>query len=104
MTQTIRIRASTPSQRIIAAGIVIAFCYFAASVVITLLLSMMLAYFLDPLVEVMERIRISRAFGSLLVVVFVVALVAGIGYLLLHPGERVAGGWARSREGVERGY
>src|SRR6202158_497039 len=97
MTQTIRIRASTPSQRIIAAGIVIAFCYFAASVVITLLLSMMLAYFLDPLVEVMERIRISRAFGSLLVVVFVVALVAGIGYLFIAPARTIAGGLATHR-------
>src|ERR1700687_947355 len=101
MTQTIRIRASTPSQRIIAAGIVIAFCYFAASVVITLLLSMMLAYFLDPLVEVMERIRISRAFGSLLVVVFVVALVAGIGYLLIDRAERFAGDWPRYRAVIQ---
>jgi predicted PurR-regulated permease PerM len=97
MTQTIRIRASTPSQRIIAAGIVIAFCYFAASVVMTLLLSMMLAYFLDPVVETMERMRISRAFGSLLVVVFVVALVAGLGYLLIDRAERFAGDWPRYR-------
>jgi predicted PurR-regulated permease PerM len=101
MTQTIRIRASTPSQRIIAAGIVIAFCYFAASVVITLLLSMMLAYFLDPLVEALERIRISRAFGSLLVVVFVVALVAGIGYLLVDRAERFAGDWPRYRAVIQ---
>lgn len=95
MTQTIRIRASTPSQRIIATGIVIAFCYFAASVVMTLLLSVMLAYFLDPLVEGMERVSISRAFGSLLVVVLVVALVAGMGYLLVDRAERFASDWPR---------
>lgn len=101
MTQTIRIRASTPSQRIIAAGSVIAFCYFAASVVMTLLLSMMLAYFLDPIVEAMERLRISRAFGSLLVVILVVALVAGIGYLLVDRAERFAGDWPRYRAVIQ---
>jgi predicted PurR-regulated permease PerM len=95
MTQTIRIRASTPSQRIMAAGIVIAFLYFAASVVMTLLLSVMLAYFLDPIVEGMERVRISRAFGSLLVVVLVVAFVAGVGYLLVDRAEKFAGDWPR---------
>lgn len=97
MTQTIRIRASTPSQRIIAAGIVIAFCYYAASVVMTLLLSVMLAYFLDPIVEAMEGVRISRAFGSLLVVVLVVALVAGLGYLLVDRAESFASDWPRYR-------
>lgn len=95
MTDSIRIRASTPSQRIIAAGIVIAFFYFAASVVVTLLLSVMLAYFLDPVVETMERMRISRAFGSLLVVVLVVALVAGLGYLLIDRIESFATDWPR---------
>lgn len=97
MTQTIRIRASTPSQRIMAAGIVIAFCYFAASVVMTILLSVMLAYFLDPVVEGMERLRITRAFGSLLVVVFVVALFVGLGYLVIDRADRFASDWPRYR-------
>ena len=87
---SIRIRYSTPSQRIIAAGIVIAFCYFAASVVTMVLLSVLVAYFLDPLVEGMERFRLPRVLGSLAVVILSVALVAGLVYLLYDRAEHFA--------------
>jgi predicted PurR-regulated permease PerM len=43
---------SNPSQRIIAAAIVFAFFYFASDVVVTLLLAVLIAYFLDPVVGV----------------------------------------------------
>jgi len=92
---SIRIRYSTPSQRIIAAGIVIAFCYFAASVVTMVLLSVLVAYFLDPLVEGMERFRLPRVLGSLAVVILSVALVAGLVYLLYDRAEHFANDWPR---------
>jgi len=44
------ISTSSVSARIIAAGIVIAFCYWASSVLVTLIVSVLLAYFLDPVV------------------------------------------------------
>jgi predicted PurR-regulated permease PerM len=43
------VTASSVSARIIAAGIVIAFLYWASSVLVTLIVSVLLAYFLDPL-------------------------------------------------------
>src|SRR2546426_10358380 len=97
---TLRVRsASNPSQRIIAAGIVIAFCYWAASVVMTLLLSVLLAYLLDPLVEWLEIVHVRRAIGAMAVLLIALAFVAGGGGVrgcrpgpLLRPrpaGDRV---------------
>src|SRR2546426_10852481 len=77
---TLRVRAaSNPSQRIIAAGIVIAFCYWAASVVMTLLLSVLLAYLLDPLVEWLEIVHVRRAIGAMAVLLVALAFVGGAG-------------------------
>src|SRR3989449_4147431 len=76
----LRVRAaSNPSQRIIAAGIVIAFCYWAASVVMTLLLSVLLAYLLDPLVEWLEIVHVRRAIGAMAVLLIALAFVGGGG-------------------------
>ena len=97
-TETVKLSArSNPSQRIIAAGIVIAFCYWAGSVVITLLLSVLLAYFLDPVVEWLERWRIPRALGALLVLLLVIALVAGLAYLVWDRVDHFANDWPKYR-------
>src|SRR5579859_4387911 len=47
---------SNPSQRVIAAAIVFAFLYFTADVVVPLLLAVLMAYFLDPVVGLFERV------------------------------------------------
>ena len=69
---------SNPSQRIIAAAIVFAFLYFASDVVVTLLLAVLIAYFLDPVVGLLERIHIPRALGALAVLLTVTAIFAGL--------------------------
>lgn len=86
---------ANPSQRIIAAGIVIAFCYWAASIVMTLLLAVLLAYFLDPIVEWLERWRMPRALGSLIVVLVALALVVGLAYLVFDRVNHFADDWPR---------
>ena len=86
---------ANPSQRIIATGIVIGFCYFASSVVMTLLLSVLLAYLLDPFVEWLERWRVSRAFGSLLVLLMALALVAGLAYLVFDRTDHFVKDWPK---------
>ena len=57
------VTASSASARIIAVGIVFAFCYFASTVLVTLLMAVLLAYFLDPVVTWLERVRIPSALG-----------------------------------------
>ena len=86
---------SNISQRIIALGVVVGFCYWASSVLMTLLLSMLIAYFLDPFVEALERWRIPRALGSLLIVLLVIALVASMGYLMYDRSQHFMGDWPR---------
>ncbi len=86
---------STLSARIIAAGIVIAFCYWASSVIMTVLLSVLLAYFLDPVVEWLERVHIPRALGALLVLFLTMAFVGGLGYFVVDRLDQFAGDWPK---------
>src|SRR5579863_5656481 len=86
---------SNPSQRIIAAAIVFAFLYFASDVVVTLLLAVLIAYFLDPVVGIFERIHIPRALGALVVLLAVTAIFAGLGYLVVLRADQFIADWPR---------
>lgn len=91
------ITASSVSARIIATGIVVAFCYFASTVLVTLLMAVLLAYFLDPVVTWMERMRIPRALGSLLMVVVTLALLAMMGWALVERVDQFSADWPKYR-------
>lgn len=88
---------STASARIIAAGIVIGFCYWASTVIVTVLAAVLMAYFLDPVVGWLERVRISRALGSLLVVLFTLAVFAVFGWLLVDRADQFGQDWPKYR-------
>lgn len=75
-----RISGTAFSLRILAGAVVLLFFYYAAGVVITVLLSVLLAYFLDPAVEYLERLRIPRTIGSLIMVFLLIAVIAVMGY------------------------
>jgi predicted PurR-regulated permease PerM len=96
------VRASSTSQRIIAAGIVIAFCYWASSVIVTLLVSMLMAYFLDPLVSYLESLHIPRALGSLLIVLLVIGFLAFIGWTLIVRMDQFSADWPKFREPIQQ--
>jgi predicted PurR-regulated permease PerM len=84
-----------PYLRIIASGIVFAFLYFASSVVVTLLLAALLSYFLDPVVEFLERKRIPRGLGALMVLLAVMLLVGGLGFLVANRTDQFVADWPR---------
>jgi predicted PurR-regulated permease PerM len=86
---------SNPSQRIIAAAIVFAFLYFASDVVVTLLLAVLISYFLDPVVGVFERMHIPRALGALVVLLAVTSMFAGLGYLVVARATQFLDDWPR---------
>jgi predicted PurR-regulated permease PerM len=86
---------SNSSQRIIALGIVFAFLYWASSVVMTLLLAVLLAYFLDPVVEILEKAYIPRAVGALFVLLAVISIFGGLGYLLVGRADQFLADWPR---------
>jgi predicted PurR-regulated permease PerM len=86
---------SNPSQRIIAIGIVFAFLYWASSVVIAVLLAVLIAYFLDPVVKVLEHIHIPRALGALLVLLATGAALGAVGYMIVDRLDTFATDWPR---------
>jgi predicted PurR-regulated permease PerM len=94
---------STPSQRIIAGGIVLAFLYWAASVVMTLLLSILLAYMLDPLVEWLERFRVPRGLGALLVLLVALGLLSLTVYFAWDRVDHFAEDWPKYSAVLKQG-
>lgn len=86
---------SNASQRIIATGILLVFLYYAASVLATVVLAILLAYFLDPVVEWLEDKHFPRALGSLLVVLLMVALVAAALTQVWYRVEDFANDWPK---------
>ncbi len=83
------------SQRIIATGIVLVFLYYAASVVMTILLAVLLAYFLDPIVEWLENHGMVRWLGSLFMVLLMFAVMVGAISALWFRAEDFASNWPK---------
>ena len=72
--------AAATSLRIIAVAIVCASIYYASSIVISLVCSIGIAFILDPGVKLLERVRIPRWLGALLMVLLTLAVL----YLLVY--------------------
>jgi predicted PurR-regulated permease PerM len=87
------INASSTSARIIAAGIVIAFCYWASSVLVTLLVAVLLAYFLDPLVTWLEDWHIPRSLGALIVVLLTIGSLLVVTWALVVRIDQFGRDW-----------
>jgi predicted PurR-regulated permease PerM len=78
------LRAGAIAQIIVGTTVVLAVCYVAKLVLITLLVSILLAFMLDPLVSLLERIRIPRAAGAFLAVLMLLAAMYGASYFLYN--------------------
>jgi predicted PurR-regulated permease PerM len=96
------IAGASSSLRIIAIGVVFAFLYWASSVVIAVLLSVLLAYFLDPLVTFLEHVHIPRALGALLVLLAATAGIGALGYMALDPLDTFVNDWPRYNAVLKR--
>lgn len=97
-TSVVRIKGSTFSLRVIAGAIILLFLYYAQGVVITLLLSILLAYFLDPAVELLERMHVPRTLGAMLMVLVLIAVLVAVGYGLWSRTSDFAENWPRYSE------
>jgi predicted PurR-regulated permease PerM len=91
----VRLAGSTFSLRVLAAAIILLFAYYAQGVVITLVLSILLAYCLDPLVEFMERWRIPRTVGSMIMVLLLCAVLGAVVYGLWTRTSDFAESWPK---------
>lgn len=91
----VRISGSTFSLRVLAAAIILLFFYYAQGVVITLLLSILLAYFLDPAVEFLEKLRLPRTIGAMVMVLVLLAVFVAVGYGLGSRTADFAANWPK---------
>ena len=88
---------TSASVRIIAAGIVIAFCYWASTVVVAVLVAVLMAYFLDPVVTGLEKLLIPRALGSLIVVLITLSLMLVLAWALVQRVDQFGADWPQYR-------
>lgn len=91
----IRVAGSPFSLRVIAAAIILLFVYYAQGVVITLVLSILLAYCLDPLVEFLERWAVPRTVGSMIIVLLLCAVLGAVIYGLWSRTSDFAENWPK---------
>lgn len=104
----IRVAGSPFSLRVIAAAIILLFVYYAQGVVITLVLSILLAYCLDPLVEFLERWAIPRTVASMIIVLLLCAVLGAVIYGLwtrtsdfAENWPKYSGAWKQTAESIE---
>ena len=93
--EPVRLAGATFSLRVIAGAIILLFAYYAQGVVITLVLSILLAYCLDPLVEFLESWRIPRTVGSMIMVLLLCAVLGSVVYGLWTRTSDFAESWPK---------
>ena len=93
MSEQARIHSAAPPEQastlrnrswplvVLAIGVVIAFCYFAEWELAVIIISILLAFILAPVVELLQRLRVPRSVGSVVAVLLLVAAVYGVVYL-----------------------
>ncbi|MGH9553746.1 MAG: hypothetical protein ACRD3W_30480, partial [Terriglobales bacterium] len=72
------IKAGSVAQIVVAVIAVIGLIYLLKLVLVTTLVSVLLAFVLEPVVSGLTRIRVPRAAGALLAVLLLIALAAGL--------------------------
>ena len=100
--QYVRLKGSTFSLRVIAVGILLLFAYYAQGVVITLVLSILLAYCLDPLVELLERAKIPRTIGAMVTVLLLCAVLVALGYAMWTRTSDFADNWPKYEQVLKK--
>jgi predicted PurR-regulated permease PerM len=90
------------SARIIAAGIVIAFCYWASTVLVTVVVAVLMAYFLDPVVNWLEDWHVPRALGALIVVLGTLCLLMILVWTLIVRIDQFGADWPNYREPLQK--
>jgi predicted PurR-regulated permease PerM len=76
------LHAGAVAQVIIAATVILAICYVAKLILVTLLVSILFAFVLEPVVNLLEKVRLPRSAGAFLAVLFMLALIWAGSYFL----------------------
>jgi predicted PurR-regulated permease PerM len=76
------LRAGSVAQIVVAGAVILAICYVAKLILITLLVSILFAFMLEPLVNLLEKVRLPRTAGAFLAVLLMVAAIYAGSYFL----------------------
>jgi predicted PurR-regulated permease PerM len=77
-------RRSTAAQIVIAAAVLLVICYLAKLVLVTLMVSVLLAFVLEPLVSLLERVRLPRSVGAFVALLVLLAAIYGASYFFYN--------------------
>ncbi len=69
------LRAGSVAQIVLGVAVVLVVCYLAKLVLVTLLVSVLIAFTLEPVVSVLERLRLPRSAGAFIAVLLLCGLV-----------------------------
>ena len=90
---------------IIGIGVVLALCYYGELVLVVMLVSVLLAFILAPIVDLMMRFRLPRGLGAAIAVLLLLGALVGIVYFsynqastLLQDVPKYAGRELRSTQ------
>lgn len=76
------LRTGAVAQVILAIAVVLAICYVAKLILVTLLVSILLAFMLEPVVNLLEKVRLPRPAGAFLAILVMLAAVYAGSYFL----------------------
>src|SRR5581483_5842360 len=78
------LHAGAIAQIVIGAAVVLAICYVAKLVLITLMVSILITFMLEPLVRLLERVRLPRSLGSIVAILLLLAAIYGVSYFFYN--------------------
>jgi predicted PurR-regulated permease PerM len=78
------LRISSVAQIVVAGSVVLVICYLAKLVLVTLMVSVLLAFVLAPIVNLLERIRLPRSLGALIAVLVLLGVTYGASYFFYN--------------------
>ena len=90
------------SIRIIAFAAFSALCYFGAAVIITMLLAVFLAYMLEPLVSMLERIRFPRSIAIMVMMLLTGVVFAGMLLLFVERAQSFSNNLPRYAKRIQK--
>ena len=77
-------RIGSGAQIIVATAVVLVMCYLGKLVLVTLLVSILLAFVLEPVVGLFERIRLPRSLGAFLAILLLLGVTYGASYFFYN--------------------
>src|SRR6266403_2681443 len=71
---------SNHAEKLVALGVFLALCYFGKVVLATIMFSLLLAFSLEPIVEMLQRIRVPRSLAALIALGVLGAALYAVSY------------------------